>query len=124
MLLPTAYRKRLVHDMETHYTVAHSETCWRIKNSSPQYAASFLHLMTITNFYKKKKEKKKGNFFRNHNFYTTRAMALKQLHYDSDPREITGRRVKAIQNSCPLHLYYSQQLVPLQLYFTGSMLDG
>lgn len=51
-------------------------------------------------------------------------MALKQLHYDSDPREITGRRVKAIQNSCPLHLYYSQQLVPLQLHFTGSMLDG
>lgn len=52
------------------------------------------------------------------------SVALKQLRYDSDPREITGRRVKAIQNSCPLHLYYSQQLVPLQLYFTGSMLDG
>lgn len=81
--------------------------------------------MTITIFLK---NKKKGNLFRNHNFYTTRAMAfsvaLKQLRYDFDPREITGRRVKAIQNSCPLHLYYSQQLVPLQLHFTGSMLDG
>lgn len=52
------------------------------------------------------------------------SVALKQLRYDSDPREITWRRVKAIQNSCPLHLYYSQQLVPLQLHFTGSMLDG
>lgn len=32
------------------------------------------------------------------------SVVFKQLHYDSDPGEITGRRAKAIQISCPMFL--------------------